>query len=59
MKLALILLPISNFAFAQVVPNYTKEKRWAAQVEGALLIDDTTCANAKLLIGNKINASFI
>jgi alpha/beta superfamily hydrolase len=37
MKLALILLLISNFAFAQVVPNYAKEKRWAAQVEDGLM----------------------
>lgn len=37
MKLVLILLLISNFAFSQIVPNYVKEKRWASQVEDGLM----------------------
>ncbi|BAS67326.1 DUF3530 family protein [Bathymodiolus septemdierum thioautotrophic gill symbiont] len=42
----LILLLISNFAFAQVVPNYAKEKRWASQVEDGLMDGDVVWLNA-------------
>lgn len=46
MKLVLILLFISNFVFAQVVPNYAKEKRWASQVEDGLMDGDVVWLSA-------------
>lgn len=46
MKFVLILLLISNFAFAQVVPNYAKEKRWASQVEDGLMDGDVVWLSA-------------
>lgn len=40
MKFILILLLISGFTFAQTVPDYAKEGRWAAQVEDGLMDGD-------------------
>jgi hypothetical protein len=35
-----------NFVFAQVVPNYAKEKRWASQVEDGLMDGDVVWLSA-------------
>ncbi|MBT7412352.1 MAG: DUF3530 family protein [Candidatus Thioglobus sp.] len=46
MKLLLSLLLITNLAFAQVVPDYAKEARWAEQVEDTLMDGDVIWLNA-------------
>ena len=46
MKLLLSFLLITNIAFAQVVPDYAKEARWAEQVEDTLMDGDVIWLNA-------------
>ncbi|MDC9715244.1 MAG: DUF3530 family protein [Gammaproteobacteria bacterium] len=46
MKFISILLLVSNFAFAQTVPDYAKEGRWAAQVEDSLMDGDVVWLSA-------------
>ncbi|CAC9453295.1 hypothetical protein [uncultured Gammaproteobacteria bacterium] len=46
MKFISILLLVSNFAFAQTVPDYAKEGRWAAQVEDGLMDGDAVWLSA-------------
>ena len=46
MKLVLVLLLISHSVFAQTVPDYAKEKRWAAQVGDALMDGDVVWLSA-------------
>ena len=40
MKLFILLILMSNLAFAQVLPDYAKESRWAEQVEDGLMDGD-------------------
>ena len=40
MKLFILLILMSNLAFAQVLPDYVKESRWAEQVEDGLMDGD-------------------
>ncbi len=46
MKIVLILLFISYSSFAQTTSDYAKEKRWAAQVEDALMDGDVVWLSA-------------
>ena len=46
MKILLILLLTGNFVFAQITPDYTKEGRWATQVEDGLMDGEVVWLNA-------------